>query len=281
MDKVPSFKERCRDLRQQGLSLLEIANRLNRSKTSVYFHIRDIPLPHTRQVAWRTNAKERLIRINRGRKGKSLSGKTFTRPSHWNPDFVCVVAHLLFDGRISYGACIYHNRSRALVKKFVHQMQKIYPYHPSISVSKEGVIRASFNNVELAAYMQTQRQKLLENIESTDLECKRVFLKAFFDDEGCAQYVPSCHKRLVRGYQHNSELLRIIQNLLKYFSIESTVDLKHREIIISRRKNIIFFHREIGFTAGVRVNGNRTNSVWKRSLEKRTILKRMVDSYRT
>ena len=39
-----SFKNQCITLRTQGLSLNQIVQKTNRPKTSVYFHIKKIPL---------------------------------------------------------------------------------------------------------------------------------------------------------------------------------------------------------------------------------------------
>lgn len=45
------------------------------------------------------------------------------------------------------------------------------------------------------------------------------------------------------------------------------------------KKNLDLFAAEINFSPGVCVNGNRSNSAWKESLEKREILRRALASY--
>ena len=86
-------------------------------------------------------------------------------------------------------------------------------------------------------------------------------------------------KRSVRGYQHDLEILCIVRRLLSDFSIESKIDHKYFEIIISRRENLLKFQKLINFSKGLRVNGQRSNSIWKESLEKREILRRAIASY--
>jgi len=67
--------------------------------------------------------------------------------------------------------------------------------------------------------------------------------------------------------------------LLKDFDIESKIDNKYQEIIISRKPNIIKFRDKINFSKGIYINPNRKNSIWKKKLEKREILDKIIDSY--
>jgi len=83
----------------------------------------------------------------------------------------------------------------------------------------------------------------------------------------------------VRGYQNDLDILELVQCLLKEFDIESRVDKKYKEIIISRKKNLIKFQKEINFSKGVYINPSRKNSIWKEKLEKREILAKMINSY--
>ena len=106
---------------------------------------------------------------------------------------------------------------------------------------------------------------------------KIAFLQSFFDDEGSVDFRKAV--RRVRGYQHNDKILFLIQKLLKDFQIASKVDTRFHEIIIGRRENISKFARKINFSKGVKINGKRSNSVWKKSLEKKTILAKLLSSY--
>lgn len=270
------FKNQCITLRSQGLTLNEIVRTLGRPKSSVYFHMRKVALsPEKAEEVARRNTS-RIIEFSRARKGKSArSFKTFHR---WDQGKIALVSHLLFDGELTHSACVYNNRSRTLIEQVKDHMRDIYDYEPR-EISYDGVIRISYFNVALASYLKEKSHELFYTIHEFPLEFKRTFLKAFYDDEGCMDFNGSI--RRVRGYQHSYEILLIVQKLLMKFSIPSTIDLGHIEIKITGRENISRFAQEINFSPGVRVNGKRSNSIWKQSLEKREILRRALASYQS
>lgn len=223
-------------------------------------------------------ATARLVRFNKDRKGKSAVGRHPQRFDSWTEDLVTLVSHFLFDGEIRYSGCVYTNRSAALLKQVSTAMRLIYAYPPNRVESSPGVRRISYHNVELAALMNTKADELIKVIPKMPVEHKRALLQAFFGDEGSVYFIGK--KRHVRGYQHSIELLKLIQRLLGEFWIQSRIDTKYFELVVSRRGNLERFAREINFTPGVRINGNRSNSIWKRSLEKREILRRAIASCR-
>ncbi|OGG72878.1 hypothetical protein A3A38_01555 [Candidatus Kaiserbacteria bacterium RIFCSPLOWO2_01_FULL_53_17] len=67
--------------------------------------------------------------------------------------------------------------------------------------------------------------------------------------------------------------------MLSDFNIESRIQLPN-EIVSVGKENLLKFEKEIGFSPGVRINGKRSNSIWKQSLEKREILRRAIASYK-
>ncbi|MDP3661380.1 MAG: LAGLIDADG family homing endonuclease [bacterium] len=156
-------------------------------------------------------------------------------------------------------------------------MQIVYPYLPQKYESIPGVFKIGYYNVELESFFKQKARELLENIQNMGKGFQRTFLRAFFDDEGSVYFIRK--RRAVRGYQHNAKILMLIKRLLKNFSIKSNVDEKYNEIMITRKENILRFAKEINFSKGVRVNGNRSNSIWRKSLEKREILRRALASY--
>lgn len=105
----PLLTEKCRTLRRKGFTLGEIIKTTNLPKTTVFDHIRDIPLS--------VELKERIIRENIQRlnkfrpnkKGKCISGRVVPKPIGWTNELVFLVAHFMFDGEIRYCGCIYHN----------------------------------------------------------------------------------------------------------------------------------------------------------------------------
>lgn len=274
------FKRDCVALRKSGHTLTEIVQITGRAKTTVFFHIQSIPLPVDKQIAMRHAAGERIRGFALARKGKSARG--FRKIEEWTPDAVLLVGHLLFDGEIGERRCAYHNRSSVLIERVRFLMEKeLYDFSPTFYLNKEaGVQRISYNNVALSTYVQELSLALLKSISTLSLENKRAFLKAFFDDEGCMDYKPKRNKRCVRGYQKNTATLHLIQSLLVDFNIGSRVVLPN-EVIITGKLELIKFQKEINFSPGVRINGNRSNSVWKEHLEKRDLLERAIQSFKT
>ena len=157
-------------------------------------------------------------------------------------------------------------------------MKKVFNLEPYVYLNKEtGVHRISYHYVELAIYTQKKSQELLKYIEKANKKEKIVFLRAFFDDEGCTGLWK--RKKLVRGYQKNIKILKLVQKLLKDSDINSKIDKKYKEIIVCGKENLMKFQDVINFSKGIYINPNRKNSIWKRKLEKREILNRLINAY--
>ena len=209
-------------------------------------------------------------------KGKSV--RPFLQFSSWDKELVCLVSHLIFDGEIRKG-CIYNNRSYALILRVQQAMRKIYSFDPHHSQNPHtGVHRIGYYNVALAAYLSLKAAELLKDITHLPKELRRAFLQSFFDDEGCIDFRPGKSSRRVRGYQKDVRILALVSKLLSDFGIASHIQLPN-EVVISGKQNLIRFQQEINFSPGIYVNGNRSNSIWKESLEKRKILNLAIHSY--
>ncbi len=190
-----------------------------------------------------------------------------------------LVSHLIFDGEVSRTTCSYNNQNDALITRVRHLMRRVYQFEPKqYKNSLTGVTRISYYNVALGAYMQEKSKELLSIALTLPKELKRNMVKAFFDDEGCMDFRQTRNIRQVRGYQKNVAVLKIIQKLLLEFDIPAALRAPN-EIVISRKSNLEKFQKEIGFSPGVYINGNRTNSTWKKHLEKRVLLDRAINSY--
>jgi len=57
------------------------------------------------------------------------------------------------------------------------------------------------------------------------------------------------------------------QKLLANLKIESRV-IKPNKVVISGQENLIRFREKINFSKGIKLNGNRSNSIWKKPLKK-------------
>lgn len=276
---VKKFKARCISLRKRGLSLIEIAKDTGRPKTSVYTHIRGMLPSQEMRLRWLEESAARIVTFNKTRKGISSLGRYPKKFTQWTPGRVMLVAHLLFDGEIKKTGCVYNNRSKVLIERVRKEMKAVYAFPPKEYVNPlTGVWRISYHNVILGALMQEKSQELIEKISAFPPTLQRAFLRAFFDDEGCMDFRPIKRQRRVRGYQKNIRILRVIQFLLKNFNIASKLQ-KPNEVVIVRKDNLVRFQKKINFSAGIRMNGLRSNSRWKQNLEKREILRRAIASY--
>jgi hypothetical protein len=198
------------------------------------------------------------------------------KPEGWTNELIFLISHFMFDGEIRNHSCVYNNRNRVLIDQVNSLMEKVFKLQSHYWLNRTtGVSRIYYSHVELAQYVKEKSEKLKQYIKKASLLKKKVFLKAFFDDEGSVHF----DKRLVRGFQHNLEILGLVQKLLKDFNIESKIDNKYQEIIISRKPNIIKFRDEINFSKGVYINPDRKNSIWNQKLEKREILNKIINSY--
>jgi hypothetical protein len=271
------FKETCINLRRSGKTLNEIVEITGRPKTSVYAHIRSITLPKEKLREIKRNRIMRALGAAKARRGKSA--RPVKQFNVWNVEMVQLVSHLMFDGSITASSCVYNNRNNILLEKVQRCMSIIYEYEPKKYTNQTtGVNRISYHNVALANFLKQKRGLLLRDIYSSSKILKREFLSAFFDDEGCVDFQPKHNRRQVRGYQKNISILKIIQNLLLDFDIESRI-VKPNEVVISGKKNLDLFSREINFTKGVCTNGKRSNSIWKQNLEKCKLLEVAIQSF--
>jgi hypothetical protein len=279
---APLLIQKCRTLRRKGFTLREINKLIKVPTTTLFGYVQDIPFSNKLKERIRLKQIEntkRLVRFNiETRKGKCIPGRIVPKPKGWFYDLIYLVAHFMFDGEITSHSCIYNNRNGVLMNQVKALMKKVFNLEPYTYLNKEtGVHRISYHYVELAIYAQKKSKELLKYIQKTGKKEKIIFLRAFFDDEGCTGLWK--RKKLVRGYQKDIKILELVQKLLKDFNINSKIDKKYKEIVISRKENLVKFQNIINFSKGIYINPNRKNSIWKRKLEKREILSKLINSY--
>lgn len=251
-----------------------------RSKSSVHTHIKNIPLSKERIREIKTASGERIRKFALARKGKSA--RPFRQFEKWNRETVSLVAHLLFDGGIyPNSGCTYNNRSEALISHVEKCMQTVYDFEPTYYTNPlTRVLRISYHNVALAIYMKTKVIELLQEVSKLPYNLKVEFVRAFFDDEGCIDYRPEKNRRSIRGYQKDMKILQLIRTLLKKLTIGSRV-IPPNEVVIIGKENLLRFKKKIDFSSGVYMNGSRSNSRWKKHIEKRELLKRAIESFQS
>ena len=276
---METTKEKCINLRNKGFTLGEIITITKLPKTTIYYHIKDIPLPSEIIERIKRENIQRLNKFSQIRKGKCIPGRIVPKPNGWTNELIFLTAHFMFDGEIRHSRCVYQNRNITLINLVEQFMKDTFNLTPYYKLYREtGVHRISYHYVELADYIKKRAQGLKKYIKTASLPEKKIFLQAFFDDEGCVYKYGN--NRKIRGYQHNLEILKLIQKLLNSFNIKSRIEEKGQEIVIFGKENLIKFRDKINFSEGIYINPNRKNSIWKKKLEKRGILDRIISSYK-
>lgn len=249
-------------------------------KTTIYYHISDIPLSLDKQKEVKKRSVQKLISFNKNKQGRPVRGKMINNPKQWSSDLVLLVSHLTFDGHIDRMGCAYYNRNIVLIERVKRLVKKLFNLESKVKVnSKTGVRHIGYYYVQLGRYMVQKEKDFKKYIENASLNKRKLFLTAFFDDEGSIYFNNAI--RRVKGAQKDLEMLELVSRVLGELGIKSKVDKKYGEVIISRKKNLERFQKQINFSEGIYINPNRKNSVWKEKLEKREILARALDSYQS
>jgi len=271
---------RCRKLRRRGCSLGEISLATGIPKTTVYGHVKDIFLtPRQIKDIEIRNREMNHNRVN-PRKGRCLPGREITVPKRWSDNLVHAVAHLMFDGRIGTDGCLYYSKDIYQIEHMRHLLANLFHITPKVQLRDNGVYGVVFYHVEFANYMRQRRDSVFDYIGNGAADSsKRVFLQAFFDDEGNVYFKGD--KRRVRGYQQSPERLKLIQNLLLSFGIKGKINKAATYIEIAGKGNLENFSKEINFSPKIYLNPKRKNSIWGKAISKRDILRLLLRSYTT
>jgi len=276
---MKSFKQQCVELRLKDKTLNEIVQLTGRSKSTVYSHIKNILLSEQKQWEIKNKTREQALLNAAARKGVGL--RPYKEFTGWTPETVLLISHLMFDGEIMKGRCVYNNRSQALLKRVECLMKIVYSFPPKRHLDMvSGVHKLQYNNVALASFLNKKACELQVYIIHKPIVLQKEFLRAFFDDEGCMDFRSVRNVRQIRGYQNNQYVLHLVRNLLANLNIVANLKGKN-EVVISRKENLKKFQKEINFSSGVCLNPNRTNSIWKQSIEKRVLLDRAIKSFKT
>ena len=262
----------------KGYSLGEISLVLNIPKTTVYDQAKDISLTMEQQKDIKIRQSEKCRNRPNLRKGKCLIGREIVKPKSWSKDLIHIVAHFMFDGRITKDGCIYYNSNRYQILHMRNMLYKIFKVRARVKLRDNNVYGLPFYHVELARYIKDRKETIFNYLKNgAHRSKKRVFLQSFFDDEGNVYYKND--KRRVRGYQNSFFILGQIKDLLNGFGIKSRINKRGTEIEISKRENLLRFAKEINFSPRIYINASRKNGIWKRKISKRKILDLLLKSY--
>lgn len=262
----------------KGHSLGEISFATGSAKSTIYGHVRDISLSPNQRKCIELRRRERNRNKINPRKGKCLAGRGIIKPKSWSNDLVHIVAHFMFDGRISNDSCIYYSKDRYQIDHMRKLLYKTFKAKPRIQLRDNNVYGLVFYHVEFVDYIKNRRDGLLCYLNNGASKLKkRIFLRAFFDDEGCVFYKGD--KRRVRGYQKSLYILSQIKDLLSNFGIKGRINKETISIEISSQSNLEKFSKEINFSPRIYINPERKNSIWNKRISKRKILDLLLKSY--
>ncbi len=279
MNKLkPEFVDKCRKLRIEGYSLGEISLTIGLARSTIYGYVNDISLSLEQKENIRNrNRIKNKNRVN-VRKGKCLPGREIIKPKSWSNDLVHIVSHFMFDGRVDNDGCIYYSKDEYQINHLKKLIYKLFRCRPRIQSRDNGVYGLSIYNVEFADYINKRKHKLLSYLNNGASQLrKKIFLKAFFDDEGSVFF--KADKRRVRGSQKSYLILENVRNLLFSFGIKGRINKEAVYIEISERNNLAKFFKKINFSPEIYINPFRKNGIWKRRISKREILTLLLKSY--
>lgn len=275
--------EYCQSLRSQGFSIDFICQKSGLSKSTVHTYIRDIVLKKDQKKILQQHSIVATIESNQKRKGISRPWNRLSNIPTFSKCLVRCLAHFLFDGSlIGHQAC-YYNRSQYLVNRHYNDVQQLFGLKGKLVVQKTGVIRLIYNSVELVSCLHRLHQQLLILLSGMPREWKRVFIQAFFDDEGCI-YLSSDRKRWrLSGSQKKVDILLAVQRLLEEFDIPSRIVYYPTRVsalvILGGRNSLEKFEKEINFAKNVTMNPLRKNARYGYAIEKRQLVRLAIENY--
>ena len=271
-----SVKEKCLNLRKRGFSYGQIVKAIRIPKTTVQNWVFDIKLSIKAKKCIQDRIAEGIIKGNQSSKRKTL--KIIPQINEWTKELVSIIAHFMFDGGGRIDGYTYYSKDISQINRMRKMMLKVFKFKPHTSFGYNNVVRDTYFSRSLVKFVDRKKKEMVSYIKKSPRNHKRCFLKAFFDDEGSIRFDQKYGNRKIRGFQNSNKLLRLIKKLLSDFDIKSRIESKN-EIVISDKVSIINFQKEINFSPKIFFNSKRKNSIWKRNIEKRVVLTKMIESY--
>ena len=160
---------------------------------------------------------------------------------------VRIYAHSVFDGHVSHSKgnsyiVGYTNKCPELLREFSSDVEYVYGIKKGEYLLKSGVT----NLIYSSKLMYLDVLHLDKSIVKNDSEFKKVYLRAFFDDEGSVIFNPDKGKFFITGCQHDQKEILFIKSLLDDFEIKNKV---YKFVIeITLNKSILKYNKFIGFT---------------------------------
>ena len=227
--------KKIKQLRKKGYSFYEIAKVVGRNH--------DVAWRKAKNIKMSPEGKERYekkIQDHRERNAKlgglkalemgclkkawkASTKKIKKQPKELSSEKVRLIAHLMFDGCVYTGTSVvtYYNKNMSLINQFSSDFEKIYGLKCSLEKRNDANRTYCYSKLavkDLLKYTPSYSTAKSNNkipteiMESRD-ELKIIFLRAFWDDEGCVRFSPSSQTRQLNGYSNNLRVLKQIQKL--------------------------------------------------------------------
>ncbi len=272
------LKEEIVKQRLLGTSLKKLAREFDLPKSTVQWWICQLTLSDTAQEVLTERARSERIEALRTRR---IPLPTQTQTLSFSPTLVRFIAHTLFDGSIFQDQIVYYSSHRSLADRFAREGKAIFSLEPHWFLTREKVYRVHFYSKNLVDFLRERSKVLIQQIMRLGSRQRLEFLRAFFDDEGSVSFRPETSQRVIRGYQKDVSVLRLVASLLAQFEIESNLENLGRspEITIRGQLNIKKFAQLINFSKGVIFRATRKNSYYSKPIEKRLVLLNLLRSY--
>lgn len=209
-------------------------------------------------------------------------------------DKVNLIAHCLFDGFVcntnGYRTFGYTSLQKKQVQDFMKSVYKVYGFSTYLE-KREDIYLCRFSSKnaieDLLQYTPSYSTKadsgvkVPKEIMEGNINAKRIFLRAFWDDEGAAMCGVHCDQK---GYNHYSRKLEAYcqnENLLKQLlelhqDVGVPARISRKRICLSNKEGLEKFKEHIGFSEYVIVNAKR--SIWY-NIPKKVLLDYMLYTY--
>jgi len=204
------------------------------------------------------------------------------------PQKVRIIAHCIFDGWLYSINCKYAigycNKNTSLMNKFVSDINELYGIfkkprkriRKSTTYEVEFFSKKMYNDIRVYISNDKSLTQSFFRILKRKKYLIKLFLRAFWDDEGTVSYCGSTRK--LRGRCSNKLLRKQLLMLHKILGIVIKEDYDNLGLIICNYENLRIFNQKIGFSKNVFVCKSNKIGPWF-GYEKRKVLNNALNSY--
>ncbi|MDI6798543.1 MAG: LAGLIDADG family homing endonuclease [Candidatus Aenigmarchaeota archaeon] len=196
------------------------------------------------------------------RKGYGDEAKSIKNPKlpiKFSPTLCQIIGHVIGDGGIKKNYSVhYTNGSKILINQFKRDMREIFGDIEAYEFEDEGIITINFPSIVGLMLSSLFRSNIREvkcippHLLKSNEECKALFLRALFDDEGSV----SIPKHTIEFVMANKIVVEDVKKMLKEFGIRPgktgrRKEKEHHKIkyrfLITGSQDLKCFYEKINF----------------------------------